>query len=227
MPATGSISLLCLICLLGIPVQESWALQNPDLPPYSRDEVNLLSEGLLQIGTGLRREVNYTKIQIKSIFQQLKQFNSTLEKLSEQIKQTSKLGEELETKTRSLEDNDKMYKALAEISEELVKLQEEGISLDNMIKPLEKKVQIALDTREKEHLSANTSDIMSIIEKQNMQIDALQMIVDTHQGHINSQEVKIKRLLRKTGSKNLKAKRRRNLGPREKSKDGQICQTQN
>lgn len=160
MPATGTFSLLYLICLLGIPGQQSWALQSPDLHSYPREEVNLLSESLLQIGTGLRTEVNYTKTQIRSIFQQLKQFNSSLANLSEQIKQTSKLGEELDTKARSLEDNDKMYEVLAEISEELVKLQKEGASLDNMIKPLEKKVQTALDTREEGEVFVNTSHIL-------------------------------------------------------------------
>ncbi|XP_077331124.1 angiopoietin-related protein 3-like isoform X2 [Lithobates pipiens] len=201
-------------------------MQSPDLHSYPRDEVNLLSESLLQIGTGLRREVNYTKTQISSISQQLRQFNSSLAKLSEQMKQASKLGEELDTKTRSFEDHDKMYEVLAEISEELVKLQKEGISLDNIIKPLEKKVQTALDTREGREYVFNTSHILSTIEKQNMQIEALQTIVDNHQDHINSQEAKIQRLQRKTGSKNLKAKRRRNLGLRENSKDGHICQTQ-
>lgn len=226
MPATGTFSLLHLIFLICLPAQKPWALQSPDLNSYPREEVNLLSESLLQIGTGLRREVNYTKTQISSIFQQLRQFNSSLAKLSEQIKQASKLGEELDTKTRSFEDNEKMYEVLAEISEELVKLQKEGTSLDNIIKPLEKKVQTALDTREGREYFFNTSHILSTIEKQNMQIDALQTIVDSHQDHINSQEAKIQRLQRKTGSKNLKTKRRRNLGLREHSKDGHICQTQ-
>ncbi|XP_018426759.1 PREDICTED: uncharacterized protein LOC108799394 [Nanorana parkeri] len=227
MPATGTFSLLYLICLLGIPVQKSWALQNPELHFYPKNEVNLLSESLLQIGTGLRREVNYTKTQISSIFQQLKQFNSSLANLSEQIKQTSKLGEELDTKARGFEDNDKMYEVLAEISEELVKLQKEGASLDNTIKPLEKKVETALDTREEREFFVNTSHILAIIEKQNMQIDTLQTIVDSHQDHINSQEAKIQRLLRKTRSKNLKTKKRRNLGLREGSKDGRIFKPQN
>lgn len=159
MPVTGAFSLLYLICLLCIPSHECWALQRPDLHSYPREEVNLLSESLLQIGTGLRREVNYTKTQISSIFQQLKQFNSSLAKLSEQIKQASKLGEDLDTKARSFEDNDKIYEALAEISEELVKLQKDGTSLDNMIKPLEEKVQTALDTKEKTDFLVNTSHI--------------------------------------------------------------------
>ncbi|KAM9329574.1 angiopoietin-related protein 3-like [Gastrophryne carolinensis] len=200
-------------------------MQNPVLSPYPREEVNLLSESLLQIGTGLRREVNYTKIQIGSIFQQLKQFNTSLTKLSEQVNHARKLGEELDTKTRSFEDNNHIYEVLAEISEELGRLQREGTFLEDMIKPLEMKVQIALDTKEEKEPSVNTSLILSTIEKQNMQIEALQAIVDSHQDHISDQESKIQRLLRKTSSKNMKAKKRRNIGAQRKSKDGSICQT--
>lgn len=98
-------------------------------------------------------------MQIGSIFQQLKQFNSSLANLSEQIKQASKLGEELDTKARGFEDNDKMYEAFAKISEELVKLQKEGTSLDKMITPLEEKVKAALDTREKTEVFLSTSHI--------------------------------------------------------------------
>ncbi|XP_075047359.1 angiopoietin-related protein 3-like [Mixophyes fleayi] len=207
MRRTCSLSVLYSLCFLGPSVQGSRVSQNKGLQAYPREEVNLLSQSLLQIGTGLKREASHTKQQINSIFQQLDHFNTSLAILSGQISQAGKLGEELDTHTRSFEDNDKMYEALAEIYEELFKLQAEGASLDNKIKPLERRIQTALDTRDE-----------SSIERQNIKIDALQEIVDSHEDQINAQEEKIKRLLRKANSRNMKDKKRHILGAREKSK---------
>ncbi|XP_068092089.1 angiopoietin-related protein 3-like [Hyperolius riggenbachi] len=223
MTATGTFSLLCSICFLALPAQ---ALQSPELHAFPREEVNLLSESLLQIGTGLRREASYTKTQINSIFKQLKEFNSSLALLSEQVHQASKIGEELNGKARSVEDNDKKYAALTEIYEELVKLQKDTASLDDVIKPLEEKVQTALDAKAARDSSLNISHLLSTIEKQNMQIDVLQTIVNNHQNHIAAQNAKIQRLQRKASSRILKAKKRLTHPDREKRKDRRSCQTQ-
>ncbi|XP_075683887.1 uncharacterized protein LOC142652195 isoform X2 [Rhinoderma darwinii] len=190
-----------------------------ELSLYPQDEIRLLSEGLLQIGSGLKREFNHTKYQIKSIFQQLNHFNTSLSRLSGQVNQATKLGEELDQKTRNFEDNAKMYEMLADISEELAKLKEEEASLDNKIKPLESKIQTALDIRNERESVLNTSDILASIERQNMQIISLQAIVDSHQDKINSQEAKIQRLQKKANSRNTKAKKRHNLGALE---NGQV-----
>ncbi|XP_069619955.1 angiopoietin-related protein 3-like [Ranitomeya imitator] len=205
-------SLLSSLCFLAPPIQGARA----DLSLYPQDEIRLLSEGLLQIGSGLKREFNHTKHQIKSIFQQLNHFNTSLAKLSGQVNQATKFGEELGQKTRNFEDNAKLYEMLAEISEELARLKEEESSLDNKIKPLESKIQTALDIRHERESVLNTSEILASIERQNMQIISLQAIVDSHQDKINSQEAKIQRLQKKAKSK---SKKRRNLGARENSQD--------
>ncbi|XP_063775923.1 uncharacterized protein LOC134911778 isoform X2 [Pseudophryne corroboree] len=207
MRCTCTLPLLYTLCFLGSSIQGSHVSQSKDLYVHPTEEVSLLSQSLLQIGTGLKREINHTKVQINSILLQLNHFNTSLALLSRQITQASKLGEELDTKTRSSEDYDKIYEALTAIYEELFKMQAEGASLDNKIRPLERRIQTALDKR----------DELSI-ERQNIKIDALQEIVDSHQDHINAQEEKIQRLLKKTTSRNLKDKKRRNLGAPEKSK---------
>ncbi|KAM3937699.1 uncharacterized protein RB166_008169 isoform 1-T2 [Leptodactylus fuscus] len=211
MRGTCTISLLFSLCILAPPIQGA----RSELGLYPQDEIRLLSEGLLQIGSGLKREFNYTKHQIKSIFQQLNHFNTSLTKLSGQVNQATKLGEELDHKTRNFEDNAKMYEMLADISEELAKLKEEEASLDNKIKPLESKIQTALDKRNERESALNTSDILASIERQNMQILSLQAIVDRHQDKINSQEAKIQRLQKKANSRKTKSKKRRNLGAQE------------
>ncbi|XP_044128597.1 angiopoietin-related protein 3-like [Bufo gargarizans] len=209
----STLSLLYSLCFLAPPIQGARA----ELNLYPQDEIRLLSEGLLQIGSGLKREFNHTKHQIKSIFQQLHNFNTSLAKLSGQVNQATKLGEQLDQKTRNFEENAKMYEMLAEISDELAKLKEEEASLDNKIKPLENKIQIALDKRNERESLLNASDIMASIERQNMQILSLQAIVDSHQDKINSQEDKIQRLQKKAHSRKTKSKKRRNLGARENS----------
>lgn len=213
MRGTYIFSMLYSLCFLAPPIQGARA----ELSLYPQDEIRLLSEGLLQIGSGLKREFNHTKHQIKSIFQQLNNFNTSLAKLSGQVNQATKLGEELDQKTRNFEDNAKMYEMLAEISEELAKLKEEEASLDNKIKPLESKIQTALDIRNERESVLNTSDILASIERQNVQILSLQAIVDSHQNKINSQEAKIQRLQKKANSRNTKSKKRRNLAAREYS----------
>ncbi|KAM4052803.1 uncharacterized protein ACNLHF_004204 [Anomaloglossus baeobatrachus] len=202
-------SLLSSLCFLAPPILGA----RGELSLYPQDEIRLLSEGLLQIGSGLKREFNHTKHQIKSIFQQLNQFNTSLAKLSGQVNQATKLGEELGEKTRNFEDTAKLFEMLAEISEELARLKEEESFLDNKIKPLESKIS-ALDVRHEREPVLNTSEILASIERQNMQILSLQAIVDSHQDKINSQEAKIQRLQKKTKSK---SKKRRNLGDREHS----------
>ncbi|XP_069820372.1 angiopoietin-related protein 3-like isoform X1 [Dendropsophus ebraccatus] len=213
MRGTCKFFLFYLLCFLATPIQAARA----ELSLYPQDEIRLLSEGLLQIGSGLKREFNHTKHQIKSIFQQLNHFNASLAKLSGQVNQATKLGAELDQKTRNFEDHAKLYEMLAEISEELAKLKEEEASLDNKIKPLESKIQTVLEIRNEREPALNTSDILATIERQNMQILSLQAIVDSHQDKIDSQEAKIQRLQKKAKSRNAKSKKRRNLGAQENS----------
>ncbi|XP_072007608.1 uncharacterized protein [Engystomops pustulosus] len=213
MRGASTISLFFSLCFIAPPAQGARA----ELGLYPQDEIRLLSEGLLQIGSGLKREFNHTKHQIKSIFQQLNHFNTSLAKLSGQVNQATKLGEELDQKTRNFEDNAKLYEMLADISEELVKLKEEEASLDNKIKPLESKIQSVLEKRNERESVLNTSDILASIERQNMQILSLQATVDSHQAKINSQEAKIQRLQKKANSRKTKSKKRRNLGAPENS----------
>ncbi|KAM4709354.1 uncharacterized protein O3C94_020564 [Discoglossus pictus] len=183
--------LLCLMCILDITRQGAHAFQYPDLLMNTDEEANTLSRALLQLGWRLKAEVNHTRETISSIFKQLDKFNTSLTKIFQQVIQSAKVGETLDTKARHFLGNETIYQVVTELYEELAKLRIHREMLDNKIKPLERKMQRAV-IKEKD-----TSNILSLIKRQHIRIDALMEVVDLHQDRINSQEVKIQRLLKK------------------------------
>ncbi|OCT97851.1 uncharacterized protein LOC108706962 [Xenopus laevis] len=191
-------------------------LQGSQLP-YHGDEVGLLSESLLQFGSMLNKEVNYTKESITNIFEQLDIFNMSLAEMSRKVIQIATAGENLTIKAKSHISNDTMPQLVDELSEEIARVQLHGASLEDKIKPLERRMRKAVNMRKKSNSLSSTAEILSFLERQNIRIEALMAVVDIHQKRINTQEAKIQRLLRKTGLRKKKSKEKNNERAREKT----------
>ncbi|OCU01069.1 hypothetical protein XELAEV_18006853mg [Xenopus laevis] len=209
--------LLYSLHFLSIASQGIHILQGSQLP-YHGEEVGLLSESLLQFGSMFNKEVNYTKESLKSIFEQLDVFNMSLVKMLRQVIQISKAGENLTIKAKSHISNDTMPQLVAKLSEELVRVQIHGASLENKIKPLERRMRKAENIRKKSNSLSSTAEILSFLKRQHIRIEALMAVVDIHQKRINTQEAKIQRLLIKTGS--IKKKSKENTIERPADKTG-------
>ncbi|MEE6507549.1 hypothetical protein FKM82_026190 [Ascaphus truei] len=202
--------LLYSVCFLEISIQGTSEVQRPQWLPYPKGEVNLLSQSLLQLGSGLKREVNHTRERVNSILKHLDIFNTSLAQLFGQVIQTAKLGEDLDTKARHfIGSYNRLYQVVTELYEDVAELQRHRASLDTKLKPLEKKMQKAVNSSMERDSFLSTSNILSV-RSQSIQIDALMAVVDIHQGQIDAQDAIIERLLRKTESRKMKIKRHQN-----------------
>ncbi|KAE8633022.1 hypothetical protein XENTR_v10001748 [Xenopus tropicalis] len=209
MEGCSTFILLYSLHFLNIGSQGIHILQESQLP-YHGEEVGLLSESLLQFGFMFSKEVNYTKESIKNIFEQLDSFNMSLAKMYTQVRQIAKAGKNLNKKAKSHISNGTMSQLVAELSEELARVQIHGASLENKIKPLERRMQKAVNIRKKDNSQSSTAEILSFLTRQHIRIEALMAVVDIHQKRINTQETKIQRLLRKTRPRKNKSKEKNN-----------------
>ncbi|KAM8962402.1 angiopoietin-related protein 3-like [Pelodytes ibericus] len=210
-----SFILLYSVCFLGISINTT--LQQRSNTLSCDGEATLLSESLLQLGSGLKNEVVHTQESIASILKQMDIFNVSLGKLFREVFQTAQLGQDLDRKASRFIRNDTMYQKVAELNKEVSMIWIQGASLDSKIKPLEKKMQRAVNMTNRRDSFPNMSSILSSIESQKMQIEELMQVVDIHQDQINTQEAKIKSLLKKVGTRRVKNKDRQNEDVHKKS----------
>ncbi|XP_063313273.1 uncharacterized protein LOC134612766 [Pelobates fuscus] len=205
-----SFILLHSVCFLGISTKGRDIMkQRSNLLPCHGEQVALLSDGLLQLGSGLKREAVHTEERISRILKQIDLFNISLENIFNDVFQTAKLGQDLETKTRVFLLNDTMCQTVAELKKEVAMIKVLGASLEGKIKPLEKKIRKAVNNHNKNDLFPTMSTILSSIENQNTQIEELILVVNIHQDKINMQEQQIETLLKMVESRSIKKKSKR------------------
>ncbi|NXI42239.1 ANGL3 protein, partial [Galbula dea] len=150
------------------------------------DDVQILANGLLQLGHGLKDFVHKTKGQMNDIFQKLYIFDRSFYELSQQTSEIKEEEEQLRQTTARLQINNEEIKNLSqEMNLKIEDLIQNKIQLQEKVWGLEDKVtQLAIiqpsmqETKEISSLKAfveqqdnHIKQLLKIVEDQHMQLD--------------------------------------------------------
>ncbi|XP_034386486.1 angiopoietin-related protein 4-like [Cyclopterus lumpus] len=178
--------------LPGLDKQASWG------------DMNVLAHGLLQLGQGLKENVDKTKAQMRDVNAKLKAFNGTVAELQRKQREQD---EALKARTKDVEQE--RERLVAELAEE-VKTQSEDIH--TRMDRLEEKVDEVL---REPTLDRNSSDhtgvpfIQRLVAAQNRRIDQLVEKIKQQQDKLEKQSRHLQTLQIKVAHKRVKSHRRR------------------
>ncbi|XP_045047125.1 angiopoietin-related protein 3 [Desmodus rotundus] len=188
---------------------------------YSQDDINVLSQGLLQLGMELKMQVSYSKNRTGHLFKQLDTLNTSLAELLTQVSQQERKDEDLERRAEQLDKrNEGLRQLVAELQHQLVAGMQYREKFSERLELLERKMEDAvLPKADGLSLTQVMDDIMPSVQRQNQRIDELFAEVKMQQNHLHKQDALIKKLREKVKSKHKPTKESVKTGNGKKSLD--------
>ncbi|XP_053484606.1 angiopoietin-related protein 3 isoform X1 [Ictalurus furcatus] len=164
-------------------------------------EVQLIANGLLQLGKNLRDFVQKTKGQISDILQKLNIFDKSFNQLSVLASEIKEEEEEMKKTTVLLKANNEEIKSLSlEINSKVEDIMRERIQLRNQVGGLEEKLSGLSEGLLSADQVAEISALKEVIQAQERSISDLLKAVKDQNEHLNGQKNKIKSLENKLNS---------------------------
>lgn len=112
---------------------------------YSQDDINVLSQGLLQLGMELKMQVSYSKNRTGHLFKQLDTLNTSLAELLTQVSQQERKDEDLERRAEQLDKrNEGLRQLVAELQHQLVAGMQYREKFSERLELLERKMEDAV-----------------------------------------------------------------------------------
>ncbi|XP_035877612.1 angiopoietin-related protein 3-like [Phyllostomus discolor] len=188
---------------------------------HSQDDINILSQGLLQLGMELKMQASYNKNHNGHLVKQLDTLNTSLAELLTQVSQQERKGEDLERRAEQL---DKRNEGLCQLVTELQHQLAAGIQyrekFSERLELLERKMEDAvLFKADGLSLTQVMDDIMPSVQRQNQRIDELFAEVKMQQNQLHKRDTLIKKLREKVKSKHKSTKESVKTGNEKKSLD--------
>lgn len=119
--------------------------EKPARVTYCQDDINVLSQGLLQLGAELKEQVNDSKRYIGSLFKQVETLNTSLAELLTQVSQQERKREGLERRAEQLDKRNEGLRWLAaELQCRLVAGMKNREKFNEKLKLLEQKLEDAV-----------------------------------------------------------------------------------
>ncbi|KAM5332136.1 uncharacterized protein AAES06_012160 [Glossophaga mutica] len=175
---------------------------------YSQDDINILSQGLLQLGMELKMQVSYSKNRTGHLFKQLDTLNTSLAELLTQVSQQERKGEDLERRAEQLDRrNEGLRQLVTELQHQLVAGTEYREKFNERLELLERKMEDAVLLKaDGLSLTQATDDIMPSVQRQNQRIDEPFAEVKMQQNQLHKRDTLIKKLREKVKSKHKPTK---------------------
>ncbi|XP_057190715.1 angiopoietin-related protein 3-like [Triplophysa rosa] len=165
------------------------------------DEVQLLANGLLQLGSSLRDFVQNTKNQINDIFQKLTIFDKSFYQFFVLTSEIKKEEEELKKTTVILKANNEEIKSLSlEINSKVNDIINERNHLRTQVGRVEERLSSLSQSLLSVDQHAEISTLKEVIQTQERSITDLLKTVNEQREQLNNQGTKIKGLETKLGS---------------------------
>lgn len=170
---------------------------------YSQDDIDVLSQGLLQLGVELKMQVSYSKSHIGHLFKQLDTLNISLVELLTQVSQQERKKEDLERRAEQLDKrNEDLQQLVAELQHQLVAGIKDREKFNERLNLLEQKVESAVSFKAGGlSLTEVMDDIMPFLQRQSQRIDELFAEVEMQQNQLHGRDALIKKLREKVKSK--------------------------
>uniref|UniRef100_G1KVQ7 Angiopoietin like 3 n=1 Tax=Anolis carolinensis TaxID=28377 RepID=G1KVQ7_ANOCA len=175
----------------------------PVIPePKSRfamlQDVQLLANGLLHLGRGLKDFAIKTKGQMDGIFQKLNIFDRSFSEISQQTNEIKEEEEQLRKTTARLQtNNEEIRNASLELNSKMQILSQEKIQLQDKVERLEEKLtelfQTLLEIQEPEEISS----LKNVVEQQDNHLQNLLKIVQNQHAQLAKQQEQIQDLKEK------------------------------
>ncbi|KAM9501001.1 angiopoietin-related protein 3-like isoform 2-T2 [Clarias gariepinus] len=205
---TMKLALLLLLMLSTSAFPTAEDTEEPNLTPSESrsafagpDEVQLIANGLLQLGKNLRDFVQKTKGQISNILQKLNIFDKSFNQLSLLASEIKEEEEELKKTTVVLKANNEEIKSLSlEINSKVEDIMKERMQLWNQVGGLEEKLGGLSQGLLSADQIAEISALKEVIQTQERSISDLLKVVKEQSEHLNNQKNKIKSLENKLSS---------------------------
>ncbi|XP_008107539.1 angiopoietin-related protein 3 [Anolis carolinensis] len=176
----------------------------PVIPePKSRfamlQDVQLLANGLLHLGRGLKDFAIKTKGQMDGIFQKLNIFDRSFSEISQQTNEIKEEEEQLRKTTARLQtNNEEIRNASLELNSKMQILSQEKIQLQDKVERLEEKLtelfQTLLEIQEPEEISS----LKNVVEQQDNHLQNLLKIVQNQHAQLAKQQEQIQDLKEKS-----------------------------
>ncbi|XP_078461777.1 angiopoietin-related protein 3-like [Lampetra fluviatilis] len=197
-PATLMLSLLLLLIIAG---QCSPAPNHRQSDPHAQrsrkaryalqDEVNLVSYGLLQLGSTFKHYVDRLTVQVNDAFQKIQAQGSAYTRLEQETTQLKEAEQKLKEKTAELESsNMELRVESAKLGHRVEWLSEEELVLKKKVHELEAR----LVNRSGELQSSDLAVIKSFFDGQNKNISNLLQTVSDQNERLQQQSMKIQGL---------------------------------
>ncbi|XP_026854188.2 angiopoietin-related protein 3-like [Electrophorus electricus] len=168
------------------------------------DDVQLIANGLLQLGKNLRDFVQKTKDQINDLIQKLNIFDSSFYQLSILASEIKEEEDELKKTTVMLKANNEEIKNLSlEINSKAEDIVRERVQLRNQVERLELKLTGLSQGLLSADQVAEISALKEVIQAQERSIAELLKAMKEQREHLNYQKNKIKSLENKLNSGSL------------------------
>ncbi|XP_060784796.1 angiopoietin-related protein 3-like [Neoarius graeffei] len=185
--------------------------EEPNLSPsesqsafVALDEVQLIANGLLQLGKNLRDFVQKTKGQISDILQKLNIFDKSFNQLSVLAGEIKDKEQELKKSTVVLKASNEEIRSLSlEMDSKVEDIMRERIQLWNQVGELEKKLSGLSEGLLSADQVAEISALTEVIQAQDGSISELLKVVKEQNEHLTDQKNKIKSLENKLNSARL------------------------
>nr|XP_060629633.1 angiopoietin-related protein 3 isoform X1 [Anolis sagrei ordinatus] len=175
----------------------------PVIPePKSRfamlQDVQLLANGLLHLGRGLKDFAVKTKGQMDGIFQKLNIFDRSFSEISQQTNEIKEEEEQLRKTTARLQtNNEEIRNASLELNSKMQILSQEKIQLQDKVERLEEKLtelfQTLLEIQEPEEMSS----LKNVVKQQDSHLQNLLKIVQIQHAQLAKQQEQIQDLKEK------------------------------
>ncbi|XP_036117736.1 angiopoietin-related protein 3-like [Molossus molossus] len=170
---------------------------------YHQDDINVLSQGLLQLGTELKMQVSYSKNHIGHLYKQLNTLNASVVELLTQVSQQERKKEDLDRRAEQLDRrNEDLYQLVAELQHQLVAGIKQREKFSERLNLLEQKMEDAVFFKAGGlSLTDVMDDIMPFLQRQSQRIDELFAEVEMQQNQSHKRDALIKKLREKVKSK--------------------------
>uniref|UniRef100_A0A8B9PXT8 Angiopoietin-related protein 3 n=1 Tax=Apteryx owenii TaxID=8824 RepID=A0A8B9PXT8_APTOW len=181
--------------------EKDYSSLDPAAPPETKsrfamlDDVQILANGLLQLGHGLKDFVHKTKGQMNDIFQKLNIFDKSFYELSLQTSEIKEEEEQLRQTTARLQINNEEIKNLSqEMNSKIEYLIQNKIQLQEKVWGLEDKVTKLAVIQPAMQETNEISSLKAFVEQQDSHIKQLLKIVEDQHAQLDRQHNQIMEL---------------------------------
>ncbi|XP_053104290.1 angiopoietin-related protein 3 [Hemicordylus capensis] len=165
------------------------------------DDVQLLANGLLQLGRGLKDFAIKTKGQMEDIFQKLNIFDQSFYEISQQTNEIKEEEEQLKKTTSRLQVNNEEIRNISlELNSKIEVLSQEKIQLQDKVGRLEEKLTRLFQTQTEIQEPEEIASLKNFVEQQDNHLRYLLKTVHVQHALLGKQQEQIQDLEEKLSS---------------------------